>query len=227
MYKSLSIGSTTSIYTSTHLRCMNRRKCEITTVQLGFNKSSSGCTWESLPSKSIGWLPHKPSNFLVWLQGNPNKFISYTIFLPICSIFGETLSEPALCKTNNDNIQQINTNSSISLIKILNPTTAEDKRLKIRIYLRRWSWRRPGETCRVLLLVPLVGSENLEWQVMEGQLWMKGGVPSLGTNISLPQGMLEDDVPVLVWWDMFSWLEGIQKSLIHGQGRYELITPFL
>jgi len=60
---------------------------------------------------------------------------------------------------------------------------------------------------------------------MEGQLWMKGGVPSLGTNISLPQGMLEDDV--LVWWDMFSWLEGIQKSLIHGQGRYELITPFL
>ena len=124
----------------------------------------------------------------------PQNLSPTLFFWPIFSIFGETQAKSALCKTNdnNDDIQHINTNSSISLIKILNPTTtAKDKRLKIRTYLRRWSWRRPGETCRVLLLVPLVGSENLEWQVMEGQLWMKGGYPPLELTYPYPKVCLK------------------------------------
>ena len=131
MYKSLSIGSTASIYTSTHLRCMNRRKCEITIVQLGLGNPAVDVPENPCLQNPLGDCHTIPQIFLYDSKETPQNCVPMINALPSFS----SLRQIMIIFSK----YMINTNSSISFIKKLNPTTAEDKRLKIRIYLRRWS----------------------------------------------------------------------------------------
>lgn len=130
----------------------------------------------------LGDCHTSPQIFLYDCKETPKNCVPIINALPNFSIFGETQAKSALCKTHNNNIQQIYDKHQFQHLfdqKIESNNSqgqkAEDQDLPSQVELKE---RATGD-----------GGATLD----------EGGVPSLGTNISPPQGMFEGDVPVLVW----------------------------